>query len=55
MTPRSEVLQGEIAIGPSNADEASRIWQDLADQPGDLFEMMTSYDQSTQADRCRSQ
>jgi signal transduction histidine kinase len=41
-----DALQGEIAIGPSNADEASRIWQDLADQPGDLFEMMTSYDQS---------
>ncbi len=40
------LLQGEIAIGPSNAEEASRIWQDLADQPGDLFEMMTSYDQS---------
>ncbi|MEN8006825.1 MAG: ATP-binding protein [Candidatus Krumholzibacteriota bacterium] len=39
-------LRGEIAIGPSNAEEASRIWQDLADQPGDLFEMMTSYDQS---------
>lgn len=41
-----DVLRGEIAIGPSNADEASRIWSDLADQPGDLFEMMTSYDQS---------
>ena len=41
-----DALQGEIAIGPSNAEEASRIWQDLADQPGDLFEMMTSYDQS---------
>ncbi len=41
-----EALQGEIAIGPSNAEEASRIWKDLADQPGDLFEMMTSYDQS---------
>ena len=41
-----EVLKGVIAIGPSNADEASRIWQDLADQPSDLFEMMTSYDQS---------
>jgi signal transduction histidine kinase len=39
-------LKGERAIGPSNAEEASRIWQDLADQPGDLFEMMTSYDQS---------
>jgi len=41
-----EVLKGVIAIGPSNAEEASRIWQDLADQPSDLFEMMTSYDQS---------
>ena len=41
-----DALQGEIAIGPSNAEEASRIWQNLADQPGDLFEMMTSYDQS---------
>ena len=39
-------LRGEIAIGPSNAEEASRIWQGLADQPGDLFEMMTNYDQS---------
>ena len=39
-------LRGEIAIGPSNAEEASRIWKDLADQPGELFEMMTSYDQS---------
>ncbi len=39
-------LLGEIAIGPSNAEEASRIWKDLADQPGELFEMMTSYDQS---------
>jgi len=42
----NDVLRGEIAIGPSNADEASRIWLDLADQPGDLFEMMTSYDRS---------
>lgn len=41
-----DTLKGEIAIGPSNADEASRIWRDLADQPGDLYEMMTSYDQS---------
>ncbi len=40
------VLQGELAIGPSNASEASRIWMDLADKPGDLFEMMTSYDRS---------
>ncbi len=42
----NDTLQGEVAIGPSNAEEALRIWQDLADQAGDLFEMMTSYDQS---------
>jgi len=39
-------LRGELAIGPSNAEEAARIWHDLADRPADLFEMMTSYDQS---------
>ena len=39
-------LRGELAIGPSDADEASRIWLDLADKQVDLFEMMTSYDQS---------
>jgi hypothetical protein len=39
-------LRGEVAIGPSNAEEAARIWHDLADRPADLFEMMTSYDQS---------
>jgi signal transduction histidine kinase len=37
---------GEVAIGPSNPEEAARIWHDLADRPADLFEMMTSYDQS---------
>lgn len=39
-------LKGELAIGPSDADEAARIWLDLADKQVDLFEMMTSYDQS---------
>jgi len=43
---RAEVLRGEIAIGPSSREEAARIWSDLADQPDDLFEMMTSYDRS---------
>jgi len=42
----SLTLQGELAIGPSDADEASRIWLDMADKQVDLFEMMTSYDQS---------
>ncbi|MBU2501770.1 MAG: ATP-binding protein [bacterium] len=43
---KSGLLKGELAIGPSNADEAARIWHDLAYQGGDLFSMMTSYDQS---------
>lgn len=38
-------LQGELAIGPSDAEEASRIWLDMEDKQVDLFEMMTSYDQ----------
>ncbi len=43
---KTESLQGAMAIGPSNADEAARIWHDLADQPSDLFGMVTSYDQT---------
>ncbi len=43
---KEDVLKGEIAIGPSNQDEAGRIWQDLSHQPEDLFSMMTRYDQS---------
>jgi hypothetical protein len=43
---RSRTLRGEIAIGPSSREEAERIWRDLADQPNDLYEMMTSYDLS---------
>ncbi len=42
----SLLLQGELAIGPSNAEEASRIWVDLADTEIDLFEMMTNYEHS---------
>lgn len=45
---KAGLLKGEIAIGPSNAEEAARIWRDLADQPTDLFEMMTNYDKSMQ-------
>ncbi|HOX24922.1 MAG TPA: ATP-binding protein [Candidatus Krumholzibacteria bacterium] len=43
---RTRTLRGEIAIGPSSREEADRIWRDLADQPTDLYEMMTSYDLS---------
>jgi PAS domain S-box-containing protein len=41
-----QLLQGEIAIGPSNREEAKRIWKDLAGKQLDLYEMMTSYDSS---------
>ena len=41
-----KALRGEIAIGPSNREEASRIWQDLEGQQAGLYEMMTSYDRS---------
>lgn len=40
------VLRGELAIGPSDAGEASRIWNDLAGERLDLFAMMTTYDRS---------
>ncbi len=43
---RTRCLRGEIAIGPSSREEAERIWSDLADQPTDLYELMTSYDLS---------
>ena len=39
-------LRGEIAIGPSSAEEASRIWHDLAGERTDLYDMMTTYDRS---------
>ncbi len=41
-----KALRGEIAIGPSNREEAERIWRDLADKKQDLYEIMTSYDVS---------
>lgn len=43
---RAKRLRGEIAIGPSNAEEAARIWNDLADQQHDLFALMGRYDRS---------
>jgi len=42
-----QVLRGEIAIGPSNREEAERIWRDLAGQHIDLYEMMTDYGTSS--------
>ncbi len=43
---RAELLKGELAIGPSNSEEAARIWSQLADQQHDLFALMTRYDRS---------
>jgi len=45
---RQETLRGELAIGPSSAEEASRIWNNLAGAPADLFEMMTTHDRSAE-------
>ncbi len=36
-------LRGEIAIGPSNREEAARIWSTLAGQNVDLYQMITRY------------
>ncbi len=44
--PTKSMLRGEIAIGPSNAEEAGRIWRDLGDQINDIFTLMTRYDRS---------
>ncbi|MFH1841767.1 MAG: ATP-binding protein [bacterium] len=41
-------LRGETAIGPSNQEEAARIWSDLAIQQFDLFELLIHYDSSLQ-------
>lgn len=43
---RAGLLKGELAIGPSNSEEAARIWSQLADQQHDLFALMTRYDRS---------
>jgi len=43
---KSGLLCGEMAIGPGNPDEAHRIWSDLADQPGNLVELVRNYDQT---------
>lgn len=40
---RRNSLRGEIAIGPSNREEAARIWSQLAGQNVDLYLMITRY------------
>lgn len=39
----SRTLRGKLAIGPENAEEASRVWQDLEDRRLTLKEMMLTY------------
>ena len=43
-----ECLKGRLAIGPSNPDEASRIWTELNEQNPSLLEMLNSYDRSVE-------
>jgi PAS domain S-box-containing protein len=43
---QAQELRGEIAIGPSNREEAARIWSNLANIPIDIHEMVTQYDVS---------
>src|SRR6476620_9811882 len=40
------VLEGRLAIGPSDAEEASRIWQELAATPMTLRQMLSKYEGS---------
>jgi signal transduction histidine kinase len=41
-----EVLRGELAVGPSNAEEASRIWSALQVSGRSLAEMVGAYGES---------
>ncbi len=40
---KEKVLEGKIAIGPSNAEEAKRIWADLSSKEQSLEEVLRSY------------
>ena len=40
---KGRVLRGEIAVGPSNAEEANRIWSALRDSGPSLAEMIGAY------------
>ena len=42
----TQYLKGRLAIGPSSAEEASRIWQELRDEHWTLAELLSSLDRS---------
>jgi signal transduction histidine kinase len=43
----TQCLQGRLAIGPSSADEAASIWQELRDEHRTLTELFSSLDKSS--------
>jgi signal transduction histidine kinase len=43
LNEEEKVLEGKIAIGPSNPEEASRIWQNLSTKQESLEEVVHSY------------
>lgn len=43
LNQEENVLEGKIAIGPSNPEEAKRIWEDLSAKKQSLEEVLHSY------------
>jgi signal transduction histidine kinase len=43
MNPAGTILEGKIAIGPSNPEEAQRIWNSLSEKDQTLEEVLKSY------------
>ena len=43
LNEEEDLLEGKIAIGPSNPEEASRIWQNLSSREESLEEVLHSY------------
>ena len=43
LNPAGTILEGKIAIGPSNPEEAQRIWKSLSDKDQSLEEVLKSY------------
>lgn len=41
------ILKGEAAVGPSNAEEAGRIWANLSDVPRSLAQTLIAYKRAT--------
>jgi hypothetical protein len=43
LNPETKMLEGKMAVGPSNPEEAQRIWHSLSDQDQSLEEVLQSY------------